>query len=319
MGVFGRLFGREGRQDSPGLRPAIDRAIDSVEPLLRQAKGYPADYRKPVAAALEYAQSLAASVPGPVSVSRESYARDTLVHALFPDIDYVGEAIGSSVALRDYLRELHAGRDLYALMGMRRFEKSVVGMELSGAVVQRDVAQKAVYFTSHTIENPAPTEQQARELVAMSFFDNLVGRVKSLVLQRKQDKQGLLLEKDLLMAKLRTASDRDRPMLEKQLDEQLKSLQAAFGALESGQYIEDFETVLLQPQRYLRLDQAPINIDSMGIRREGDDAERGRAIMFNDLIGYDRRDWTVMMVHCTNLRADSFAAKLDKAYRRLAI
>jgi hypothetical protein len=301
------------------LQPAIDRAIDSVEPLLRQAKGYPAHYRKPVAAAIEYVQSLAASVPGPVPVDRESYARDAFVHALFPDIDYVSEAICSSLALQEYLRDFPASRELYALMGMRRFEKSVVGMQLSGELVQHDVAQKAVYFTSHTIENPAPSEQQARELVAMSFFDSLTGRVKQLALQRKQDRQAQILEKDLLMGRLRTASARERPALEEQLAKLLKSLQAAFGALESGQYIEDFETVLLHPENFLRLDQAPINIDSMGIRREGDDAKRGRAIMFNDLIGYDRRDWTVTMVRCSNLRADSFAAKLDKAYRRLAV
>jgi len=74
-------------------------------------------------------------------------------------------------------------------MGMRRNEKTVVGMELSGLTVQRDVLQQAVYFTSHTIDHAAPGEQQARERVAMSFFDNLVGKVKKRVEQRKQEKQ----------------------------------------------------------------------------------------------------------------------------------
>ena len=41
--------------------------------------------------------------------------------------------------------------------------------------------------------------------------------------------------------------------------------------------------------------------------------------MFNELIGYDRRDWTVTMVNCSNLHGESFSTKLEKANRKLAI
>ncbi|MBI5429380.1 MAG: hypothetical protein HY938_02855 [Nitrosomonadales bacterium] len=317
--MFGNLFGHEDKRGAPELLPAIERAVAAVEPMLRQASGYPDNYRKPVFAALEYAHHLAGSVPGPVAVDRESYAKDAFVHALFPDADFVTEAICSSLALQDYLRDFPGSDEVYALMGMRRFEKSVVGMELSGEVVQHDVAQKAVFFTSHTIDNPAPSEQRARELVAMSFFDSLVGKVKQRVDQRKQGKQSQLLEKDMLMARLRTANALERPALEAELAGMMERLQAAVGSLDLRNYAADFEAVLLHPEEYLRLDQTPIMMDSMGIRRAEDAAGSGKAIMFNDLIGYDRRDWTVTMVRCSHLQNESFAEKLDKAYRRLAI
>jgi len=76
MGVFGHLFGHRSEQVNPELLAAIDRAVSAVEPLLKQMSGYPDSYRKPVAAALEYARVLAASVPGPVTIDRESYAGD---------------------------------------------------------------------------------------------------------------------------------------------------------------------------------------------------------------------------------------------------
>jgi hypothetical protein len=319
MGMFGRLFSHGGERDNPELPAAIDRAVSAVEPLLKQAGGYPERYRKPVAAALEYARRLAASVPGPVTVDRVSYAGDPFVHALFPDIDAIAESICSSLAVRDYQREFPASEELYALMGMRRVEKKVVGMELSGQTVQRDVLQKAVYFTSHTIDNPAPGEQQARELVAMSFFDCLAGKVKVRIERRKQDKQSQLLERDMLMARLRAANAQDRPALEAKLAGMMNGLQATVGSLELGNYAADFDAVLLHPEKYLHLDQTAIILDSMGIRHAKGDAERGEAIMFSDLIGYDRRDWTVTMVHCGNLQNESFAEKLDRAYRRLAL
>lgn len=313
------LFSHDGKKDTPELLSAIERAVSGVEPLLKQQSGYPENYRKPVIHALEYARSLAASLPGPVAVDRESYARDAFVHALFPSLDSVTEAFCASLALQDYLREFPATGELYALMGMRRYEKSMVGMDLSGQTIQRDVVHRVVYFTSHTLEDPAPSEQQARDRIAMSFFDGLVGKVKKRVEERKQGKQSQQLKKDMLMARLRTATDQDRAFLEEELARMLSSMQATISSLELSNYTADFEDVLLNPEHYLRLEQKLIILDSMGIRRDTDSAHRGEAFMFNELIGYDRRDWTVTMVYCSSLQSESFSTKLEKANRKLAI
>ncbi len=319
MELFGKLFGHIRDEGTPELLPAIERAINAVDPLLRQARGYPEDYRKPVATALEYAHSLAASIPGPVAVNRESYASDTFVHALFPSVDFVAEALCASSALRDYYRKFPAADELYALMGMRRIEKNIVGMELVGDMVQRDAIQKAVYFTGHTIESPAPSEEQARDQAAWSFFDCLVHKVKKRIEARKHGMQSQLHEKDSLIDRLRVAGARTRPALEEELSRMMAGIQAAAGSLELHHYREDFEAVLLNPEQHLQLNQSRIILDSMGIRRENGGADRNEAVVFNELIGFDRRDWTVTMVHCSNMQSESFAARLEKAYRRLAI
>ena len=319
MGLFGQLFGNGREKDTPELLSAIERAVSAVEPLLKQASGYPGSYRKPVTTALEYAHSLAASVPGPVVVNRESYVKNAFVHALFPSVDSVTEAFCASRSLQDYYREFPATDELYALMGMRRFEKTTVGVELSGEVIQRDVVQKVVYFTSHTIENPAPTEKQAKDQAALSFFDSLVGKVKKRIVARKQDKQLQMQEKDSLISRLRAADAQARPALEEKLSGMMASIQSTNGSLELRNYLEDFEAVLLNPKQHLRLAQIPMVLDSMGIRRESDDANQEGAVVFNELTGFDRRDWTVTTVYCSNMQSESFATRLDKAYRKLAI
>jgi uncharacterized protein YqgQ len=319
MGLFGQLFGQDREKVVPELLPAIERAVSAVEPRLMQTSGYPGSYRKPVSTALEYSRNLAASIPGPVAVNRKSYARDALVHALFPSVDFVVEALCTSCALQDYHREFPATDELYALMGMRRYEKTMMGMELSGEMIQRDVVQKAVYFTSHTIEDPAPSEEQARDSAAWSFFDCLARKVKKRIEARKQDKQSLLQEKDVLMARLRSTDAGGRPALEEELSRMMAALQTTTRSLELHNYLEDFEAVLLNPGQHLRLDRVPIVLDSMGIRRENGDADREEAVVFNELIGFDRRNWTVAMVHCSNMQSESFSTRLDKAYRRLAI
>ena len=77
--------------------------------------------------------------------------------------------------------------------------------------------------------------------------------------------------------------------------------------------------MLLHPEEYLRLNQTLITLDSMGIRRTADDTEKGKEFLLSELIGYDRRDWTVTIVRCTNLQYETFAEKLDKAYRYLSL
>ncbi len=319
MGMFGNLFGRDREEDIPGLLPAIDRAVSAVEPLLKQAGGYPRIYRKSVATALEYARSLATSVPGPVVLNRESYARDPFVHALFPSIDFIQDAFNASRALQDHHSKFPSTSELYALMGMRRFEKTMVGMELSGQTIQRDVVQKVVYFTTHTLEDPAPSEEQSRDMVAWSFFDSLVGKVKKRIGARKQDKQSQLQKKDALIARLRVADAGERPALEGELSKALAGIQSATSSLELRNYIEDFEAVLLNPEQHLRLNRIPMILDRMGIRRDDTDTNREGAITFNELIGFDRRDWVISMVYCSDIPSESFATKLEKAYRELAI
>lgn len=319
MGLFGHFFGHDSKNKGPELLSAVERAVSGVEPLLKQTNGYPENFRKPVETALEYAHSLAVSIPGPVLVDRESYAKDAFVHVLFPDSDSISEAICSSLALQDYLRDFPAMDELYALMGMRRFEKSMLGMELAGQTIQRDVAQKVVYFTNHTLENLAPSEQQVRELVATSFFDSLVSKVEKRLTERKQGVQSLRLEKDMLMARLRTASAQERPALKDELDKIISSMQSTINSLKLRNYTDDFEAVLLNPEQHLRLDHKPMILDSMGIERNDGDANRGNEFTFIDLIGYDRRNWTVTMVRCDHLQGESFAERLDKAYRKLAI
>lgn len=319
MDVFRHLFGLDQKKDIPELLPAIERAVSGVEPLLKQAGRYPEAYRKPVMTAMEHAYSMALSVPGPVAVNLDSYASDAYVHAIFPSMDFVSDAFRSSRAMQDYLREHPSADEVYALMGMRRHEKTMMGMELSGQVIQRDVPQHVVYFTSHTIENPAPSEQQARDQIAWSFFDSLVGKVAKRVALRKQEMQSQLQEKDLLIARLHAANAQTRPALEKDLSRMLSSMQATTRTLDLHHYLDDFKAVLLNPEQHLRLHQSPMILDSMGIRRDSDETTQGKPILFNDLIGFDRRDWTVSIVCCRNMQSETFAARLETAYRRLSI
>ena len=319
MGLFTNLFGKQDIPESSRIETAVEHAVSAVEPLLKQTGGYPEHYHRPVSVALEYARQLAGSLPGPVLIDREAYARDAFVHALFPDANAISDAITSSLSMQEYLHKPVSGNEFYALMGMRRVDRKLMGMELAGATLQRDVVQQATYFISHTLENPAPDEALAREKIAAGFFLSLVGKVKSRIEQRRQSKEALIRERNALQPHLRFAGDVERAATEDRMDKLTDGLQSIIESLEPEHFLADFETVLLHPEEYLRLNRTSITLDSMGIRRPADDTAQGREFVLSELIGYDRRDWIVTIVRCTNMQYETFAEKLDKAYRYLSL
>lgn len=319
--IFRRLrgclpwFGRG--TTSPELLQASERAVSLVDPLLKQINGFPGSYLEPVATALAYSRKLAASIPRPVALDRKSYASDPLVHALFPSPDSLSEALGYSQPMRDYCHVFPGTSEVYALMGMRRSEKKMLGMELAGELIQREVPQDIVYFSGHTIEYPGASEQAVRDRIGWAFFDCLAGHVAKRIGERKQQKQLQLQQRDRLMSRLHIAPAEERPALEAALNRLLADMQATIVSLEQRACLEDFKAVLLNPARYLWLEQGTMVLDSMGIRREGVTAEQGKTVVFHDLVGFDRRKWTVAVVYCSQLHIESAAACLDEACRKL--
>ncbi|EFK96245.1 hypothetical protein LDC_1729, partial [sediment metagenome] len=107
-----------------------------------------------------------------------------------------------------------------------------------------------------------------------------------------------------------------RGELEKQLGDILKQLQQITEQLDFRHYAADFDAVLLNPERHLYLETASMKLDGMGICREGDEA-CSTDLVFSDLIGWERRRWTVTLVHCSHFADATMAGRLEAGERWL--
>jgi plasmid stabilization system protein ParE len=300
MNLLNTLLGGHDKTNSPELMTAIAKAVDWVEPLLRQTDGYPNQYRKSVARAVSYANELAAKVPGPLAITPESYTTNPLVHALFPVQDDLQLAMQRSRDMQDFLKSNPDAEGIYVLMCMRRISKSMRGIELDGDVLRRDVPQEAIYFTDITIAEPGLTETDTRQCIAKCIFESLIDRVAQRIKDRKQQKIALIQTRDELLARLHMAPPEQRPEFERRLADVLKQLADTISSLEMGQYIKDFEAIFLKPEEYLFLEYAKINLDSMGIVRDPT-TPCSNEVEFCDLIGRDLRRWTLTMVTAVRL------------------
>lgn len=302
----------------PELDAAVERVVYTIEPKLKLAGGYPQRYRKAVAHALAYARNLATQVPGPIDINREAYTKDSFIRAIFASPDEFKSALCMSRAMQDYLKgnACTIGSQLYAMVGMRRREKGVIGMEVIGDTVRHDVPQTAVCFSDHTLTNISHSEAETRELLTWSFMDSLLAQVTDRIEQLKQARQALDQKSNEIIGRLHSASADQRGQLQQELDTTLAELRAATERLDLRRYADYLEEVLLQPQSHLRLETVTLHIDDMGIKRE---PGAGREITFVDMISRDRRRWCIALLHCQSPGLIPMTDRLQEASRWMNI
>lgn len=306
-----------GHRVDPELAGLVAWSVDQVDPRLRQAGGYPRRYGPCIAHAWDYCRRLADQVPGPVALNRQAFAQDPVVHALFGSPEGIVQALVRNRPVREWRSATHEEGEVFALMGVRAWEKDILGMEDRDGVLHRDVPQKAVYFSDHTFSNLGVTEAETRALLARQFMASLLARVADRVEELRQHRQRLVQARNELLARLHAHPGSGE--LRAALKQTLADLSASVAALDPGRHAHHFEAVLLGPEQYLSLDVLTMSLDAMGIHRgERDDAQAQR-LDLREMRCRDRRRWVVMLVRCRLDELPPYEERLATAARWLSI
>lgn len=301
--------------DDVDLEEALDRAAYRIEPLLKQSRSWPKRYARSIAAALRQARVVAESIPGPVRLGPAEYARDPFVHALFASATDIPRILCGSPILREYAASAAPDTPVYALLSMRRMEKTVLGMALAGDRVRRDVQQRQVWFADHLLLGPAPNEAEARRNLLWTQFDRFLERLSVGVERLRAERDRLTLERDLALARLRGASAAQRAELRASLDDVLEQLRDANEPLQLDKLHEVFGTVLSHPEDCLYLETHTLSLDDMNVENPHD--EQAKRLCFVDLLERYQAPRTMVLVHCGKMRAISHGERLDEAERWL--
>lgn len=299
----------------PVLDVAVERAAYRVDPRLKQLRSYPGRYRPTIQRVLSRVRQLAADVPGPITLDTEHYTRDPFVHALFGGPEDINRLL-STPAMHTYVAE-HGGDDMYALLSMRRVEKSVFGLELAGSILRRDVAQRVIHFTDPQLIGPAPTEQDARDNLLWHLFDRYMEHVAQGMERLRGERQRLAQEKDFALARLRGVSADRRATRQQELDKVLVNLGEAAATLDLEYSGEVFEAVLAHPEDCLALVIQHLNLDTMGVIHADAAAPGVTSLEFVNLIERERETRCVVLVHCRDVRPVSPGEMLEAARQRL--
>lgn len=329
--MFSNLMGWLEKSPPPGNaeRAAIAQAVTIVDPMLKMVSGFERRLAPAVRHALAYCDGLVAAVPGPVDLNSHAFASDPLVHALFATAGDIAVTFGKSKAVKEFLGDpASAGSaDFYALLGMRRFEKKVMGMALHGEMVCADMPQTMLYFADHTLHALTPDVNETRTHLRQAAFDSLITGFAAHMADLRRERQSLHDEWDMQRAmaardKQGGANSADSAHAQRRqvLEEQMRQ---ASSALSPERVLEALAEWLAAPEIHLYLNSNTVSVDRMGVMVGPDSPDSNdtqvSTLSFPELIGRDRRHWIVLLTRISREEAVSALQQQLEASRYLII
>ena len=317
MGILsglGRWLGAAPPPDE-ALRSAIEQAVTTVDPLLKSVSGYERKLAPAVARALEHCAALAAAIPGPIDINQRAFGADSLVHALFAAPGDIGDMLGKSRELREFVADPAQcpGDEFFALLGMRKREKAVTGMALQGGVLQNDVPQRLLYFADHTLGELGGDHETTRQRLRAAAFDSLARGFAACVAELRQQRQDARTAWSMEQASAAAGRSERRQLLEERQRQAIASV-----APES--LLHAYAEWLAAPEAHLYLKPTEVTVDRMGVISSQPAAGGNYSTLnFPELVARDRRHWIVLVARISRQDAKDALLRQQQANRYLII
>lgn len=306
--IFGGVT--QGNYPESLVKAAIERAVDGTDPCLRVVSGYKKKLRPAVLASIDHVVALVDGLTLPLAVSRSSYGDTPRLKAFFVSPDDMERTFSRDQNLAAYLRGAgDTPPQVVALLAMEKRENTVLGNEVSGELVIRDVPQVSVSFEAHRLIDPTGSEEETRRQLKRRAFDHLLGLALTRISIVKTTREQLGRHRELLQAK-RTLlerggwgfneSDSSEKLDVAGVEGQLADIEASLMELGGDDsmfeaYLNILVDVLGNPETYLWSRKETLTLDSMGIKR-AQGAFNTSELTLDELFNAEGRTLTVALV-----------------------
>jgi hypothetical protein len=300
---------------APAIRQAIERAVEIVDPILKTVSGYERKLAPAVSHALGYCEQLAADIPGPIEINARAFSADPLVHALFAAPRDIGDMLGKSRELREFLADPGQCQadEFFALLGMRQREKTMMGIALQGGVLQNDVPQRLLYFADHTLGELGSEYAITRQRLQAAAFDGLAQGFAHCVAELRQERHEARTAWNMEHASPAAGRAERRQVLEERQRQ-------AVASLAPDRLLQALVDWLAAPHERLYLNPTVVSVDRMGVIAPHPEAGGNYSTLtFPELVGRDRRQWIVLVARISRQDAQDALLRQEQANRYLLI
>jgi len=297
--LFQSFFGGEesrSRYPESLVEAAIERAVDGTDSRLRLLPGYSKHLRVPVIHAIDHVVALVDGLPAPLVAGRDDFSADARLATLFVSAAHMLEVLGRDRALAEFLKGYSGGAErLTALLLADRVEKKVLGMELAGEQVRRDVAQLTVSFRGHRMVDVADSEAETRRQLKRRAFDHLLTLALARIVEVREERSDLARQRDVLRHKLAMLersgwsfeAGEDAPPEPSSLQTELSDIEEQLEHLGTdaavlNNHLDIVVDQLAQAEQLLQSETLRMRLDSMNIQRDAQDVT-GRDIALPEI------------------------------------
>lgn len=294
---------------------AVDRAVQVADPRLVMIGSHERKLAPAVRHALAYCDGLVAAIPGPVDINVPAFGADPLVHAVFAAPGDIGRMLGASREVRNFIADPAnlAAEEFFAMIGMRRKEKTVPGLEVHGEIVQEGAPRRMLYFADHTLHELSADLDTVRHRLRMSAFESLAKSFAAHLDDLRQERLDLRnvweQERALVRSDAQAVADGIHAQRRLELEQ---SLRVAAESLEPAHVLEAFAAWLAEPEPRLYIEETTVALDRLGVLSDParNDADV-QTLSLPELIGRDRRRWIVLLTRIS--REDALRAQQENA------
>jgi hypothetical protein len=299
-----------GKFDKDLMLRGIERVVDGTDPRLRAVSHYRRKLWEPVERTIDFVVNFVNALPPAIVADRQGYMTDPRLRALFASPESLREILSFSDGTRNYLKQAPAPlpAELYAGLGAVRVEKNVLGIEMDGEILRRDVPQTVVNFRDHRLVFLTDSEQDTRRELMRRAADYLIetalGRLTATRIEKtqlEQQQRKLLLQKANLrkMAQVGVESlagpTAAEPVDSSALEQQLQDLETELGQLRADsatldKHLAKVAATLSEPEKYLKLESVTLTLDHTNIKVPADSPRVANSMTFQEIVmGKDRR------------------------------
>lgn len=305
-----------GKFDKDLMLRGIERVVDGTDPRLRAVSHYRRKLWDSVEHAIDYVVTFVNTLPPAINADRQGYMTDPRLRALFASPESLREILSFSDGTRNYLKQAPDPLpvELYAGLGAVRVEKNVLGIEMDGEILRRDVPQTVVNFRDHQLVFLTDNEQDTRQELMRRAADYLIetalqrliaSRVQKTQLEQQQRK--LLQQKANILKQAQvgfeslagpaTLESVDLSALEQQLQDletELSQLRADSATLDK--HLAKVVATLSEPEKVLRLESISLTLDHMNTKVAADSPRVANAMTFQEIVMEEDRRVTALFV-----------------------
>ena len=318
------------------IRGATEKAITLINPRLTVLPACHARLAPAVATTIKFLRAMVEALPGPRPLSSTTWSSDRALRAFFVAPSDIQAALGRSDNLRTLFDKFPELDEACVVLGMAFREQQVLGAELHGAIVRRDVLQTSVSFSDHRAHICGRDEPELRRLVGVQAFEYLLAQASSEIGEDRAERQELEGNRALIRARLRLlrqqgpglgaifgaapAAASEQGELAAQLQENERQLEAigdSMSALETE--LAALQEVLENPQRYVRVEQKTLRLNTMNVVTEKASTDLAGDIDFSlaALSGASPLQRAFVLARCARSDVPARAINFDAAARYL--
>jgi hypothetical protein len=260
----------------------VENVVDGTDSKIRLVPGYKKKLQNTIQSSLEFADDLVDQIPEAIEISGSHFTSDPYVNAFFTNITDLQSIFSHSSEIHDYMEDTHDDNgSCCALLCMKRTEKTVMGMELSGDMLKKDVLQVAVSFSDHRIYSPAPSEPETREGLKTCLFQGLVTNALERIVKLQLASHRLQSQRQMLQARLRRYRQKAREVAQdtrsdNRIAHAIEETSQELGKTEEQMMhtplltpqvaLEQVTDVFSNPDDFIRIRKFPLSLSKMGIK-----------------------------------------------------